>query len=40
MHHQNGGLTKNGSISKPKKSLSRTQTMIEKFDALTLAGEE
>ena len=36
--HQNGGLTRNGSIKKVKKSYSRSQTLLEKFSGLTMAG--
>ena len=36
--HQNGGLTRNGSIKKVKKSVSRSQTILEKFSLLTMAG--
>ena len=36
--HQNGGLTRNGSIKKVKKSVSRSHTILEKFSLLTMAG--
>ena len=36
--HPNGGLTRNGSIKKVKKSMSRSQTILEKFSLLTMAG--
>ena len=36
--HENGGLTRNGSIKKIKKSMSRSQTVLEQFSGLTMAG--